>query len=412
MFAMLVCPNLHAQKLQVRVDSLSVSINRSNAKIENINESMDKLSKQVESLAYMVENLSYTVEAQKDIIGQEQSAIENSMGAVNILLAVFSLIITIGGIYLGWFINRKEKNVQALLNQVKTKKEEVEKLEKSTLKTKEEVEKLEESTLKTREEVKKLEESTSKTKDEVEKLEEKTSKTKDDIVELNNNINSGIEGLYEKLRREETITYLKRLVYEPNDIGNILPLLLSRELIDSDFKYALAAYRNLENKNDNGLKVEGLLVQRLSNKGQYLLLFYQHFCGQALCHELVAADIVAFFPYLLQCAFKNDVINSTISMVNCFNREDTTVDKVETVYLYLKSLHESKYTNLKEAYSVIVSKYRNGDELKDIWIHLEENHVYIKLFNELICEAYQEDETFVARVKAQKEDSVEENKNE
>lgn len=354
--------SLHAQTLRVRVDSLSASINRSDVKIESVEKSIDGLTRQVE-------NLSYLVETQKEIINQEQSAIENSMGAVNIFLAVFALILTIGGIFLGWFINRKEKKVQALLMQVETKKEEVE------------------------------------------KLEEKTSKTKDDIVELNNNINGDIEGLYAKLRREETITYLKRLVYEPNDIGNILPLLLSRELIDSDFKYALAAYRNLENKNDNGLKVEGLLVQRLSNKGQYLLLFYQHFCGQALCHELVAADIVAFFPYLLQCAFKNDVINSTISMVNCFNREDTAVDKVETVYLYLKSLHESKYTNLKEAYSVIVSKYRNDVELKDIWRHLEENHVYIKLFNDLICVAYQEDETFVARVKAQKEEGVEEDKN-
>lgn len=364
-----VYSSLHAQALRVRVDSLSVSIGRSDAKIENLNIDMEDIEESVDGLAKQVENLSYLVETQKEIISQEQSAIENSMGAVNIVLAVFALILTIGGIFLGWFINRKEKKVQALLMQVETKKEEVE------------------------------------------KLEEKTSKTKDDIVELNNNINGDIEGLYAKLRREETITYLKRLVYEPNDIGNILPLLLSRELIDSDFKYALAAYRNLENKNDNGLKVEGLLVQRLSNKGQYLLLFYQHFCGQALCHELVAADIVAFFPYLLQCAFKNDVINSTISMVNCFNREDTAVDKVETVYLYLKSLHESKYTNLKEAYSVIVSKYRNDDELKDIWRHLEENHVYIKLFNDLICVAYQEDETFVARVKAQKEESVEGDKN-
>lgn len=364
-----VYSSLHAQALRVRVDSLSVSIGRTDAKIENLNIDMEDIEESVDGLAKQVENLSYLVETQKEIISQEQSAIENSMGAVNIFLAVFALILTIGGIFLGWFINRKEKKVQALLMQVETKKEEVE------------------------------------------KLEEKTSKTKDDIVELNNNINGDIEGLYAKLRREETITYLKRLVYEPNDIGNILPLLLSRELIDSDFKYALAAYRNLENKNDNGLKVEGLLVQRLSNKGQYLLLFYQHFCGQALCHELVAADIVAFFPYLLQCAFKNDVINSTISMVNCFNREDTAVDKVETVYLYLKSLHESKYTNLKEAYSVIVSKYRNDDELKDIWRHLEENHVYIKLFNDLICVAYQEDETFVARVKAQKEEGVEEDKN-
>lgn len=362
--------SLHAQTLRVKVDSLSVSIGRSDAKIENLNIDIEDIEESVDGLAKQVENLSYLVETQKEIISQEQSAIENSMGAVNTLLAVFSLIITIGGIFLGWFINRKEKNVQSLLEQVETKKEEVE------------------------------------------KLEEKTSNTRKEVMELSDNINKDIEGLYAKLRREETITHLKRLVYEPNDIGNMIPLLLSRELIESDFKYLLTAYRNLENKDDNGIVSDGLFAQRLSRKGQYLLLFYQHFCGQALCHKLVATEIVSFFPYLLECAFKNDVVSSTTSMVNYFNRGEVAVNKVETTYLYLKALHESKYSNLKDAYSVIVSKYRNGDELKDIWIHLEENHVYIKLFNELICEAYQEDETFVARVKAQKEDGVEENKNE
>ena len=229
----LACSSLHAQTLRVRVDSLSVSINRSDVKIESVEKSIDGLTRQVE-------NLSYLVEAQKEIISQEQSAIENSMGAVNTLLAVFSLIITVGGIFLGWFINRKEKNIQSLLKQVETKK------------------------------------------GEVEKLEEKTSKTKKEVVELSDNINNDIEGLYAKLRREETITCLKRLVYEPDDISNILPLLLSRELIDSDFKFLLTAYRNLENKSDNGIVFDGLFAQRLSSKGQYLLLFYQHFCGQAL----------------------------------------------------------------------------------------------------------------------------------
>ena len=359
-----VYSSLHAQALRVRVDSLSVSIGRSDAKIENLNIDLKDIEESVDGLAKQVENLSYLVETQKEIISQEQSAIENSMGAVNIFLAVFALILTIGGIYLGWFINRREKNVQYLLKQVETKKEEVE------------------------------------------KLEEKTSNTRKEVMELSDNINKDIEGLYAKLRREETITHLKRLVYEPNDIGNILPLLLSRELIESDFKYLLTAYRNLENKDDNGVVPGGLLYR----KGQYLMLFYQHFCGQALCHELVAAEIVSFFPYLLRCAFKNDVISSTTSMVNYFNRGNVAVNKVETIYLYLKALHESKHSNLEDAYSIIVSKYRSDDELKDIWRHLEENHVYIKLFNKLICEAYQEDETFVARVKAQKEESIEENK--
>lgn len=347
----LACSSLQAQTLRVRVDSLLVSINRSDVKIESVEKSIDGLTRQVE-------NLSYLVEAQKEIISQEQSAIENSMGAVNTLLAVFSLIITVGGIFLGWFINRKEKNIQSLLKQVETKK------------------------------------------GEVEKLEEKTSKTKKEVVELSDNINNDIEGLYAKLRREETITCLKRLVYEPDDISNILPLLLSRELIDSDFKFLLTAYRNLENKSDNGIVFDGLFAQRLSSKGQYLLLFYQHFCGQALCHELVSADIVNFFPHLLRCAFKKDVINSAISMVNCFNREGIVVNKVEIIYLYLKALHASKYSNLEDAYSVIVSKYRNDDELKDIWKHLYDNNIYIATFNKLLCDRYCEDILFVEEIKA------------
>ena len=231
-----VYSSLHAQALRVRVDSLSVSIGRSDAKIENLNIDMEDIEESVDGLAKQVENLSYLVETQKEIISQEQSTIENSMGAVNIFLAVFALILTIGGIYLGWFINSREKNVQSLLKQVETKKEEVE------------------------------------------KLEEKTSNTRKEVMELSDNINKDIEGLYAKLRREETITHLKRLVYEPNDIGNILPLLLSRELIESDFKYLLTAYRNLENKDDKGIVPDGLFARRLSSKGQYLLLFYQHLC--------------------------------------------------------------------------------------------------------------------------------------
>lgn len=299
------------------------------------------------------------VEAQKEIISQEQSAIENSMGAVNILLTAFSILIALGGITLGWFINRKEKNVQSLLEQVEKKKKEVE------------------------------------------RLEEKTANTKKEIVELNDSINNDIEGLYAKLRREETTTLLKRLVYEPKDVVNLGALLVSRDLDTSDFKYLLAAYRKLEKDGDNGFKVEGG-VQRLSSKGQYLLLFFQHFCGQALCHELVSSDLSDFFPSAIACAFKNDVINSTTSLANCFNNNEVSINKVEITCKYLKALCESEHSNLQEAYSILVSKYHN-DELKKIWEHLNDYNVYIKQFNELICEKCQDDEGFVVRVKAQKE---------
>lgn len=355
MFAMLVCPNLHAQKLQVRVDSLSASINWSNIKIENLNVKMENIEGSIEGLTKQVENLSYLVEAQKEVISQEQSAIENSMGAVNTLLAVFSLIITLGGIFLGWFINRKEKNVQALLMQVESKKKEVE------------------------------------------KLEEKTAKTKGEIEELNDSINNDIEGLYAKLRREETITHLKRLVYEPNDIGNILPLLFSRELMDSDFKYLLTAYRNLENKNDNGIKVEGLFVQRLSSKGQYLLLFFQHFCGQSILHELVKDDIISFFRPAMECAFLNDIKNSTESLIGCLNKSDTD-NKSDIIFQYISALNKSKYKTHNKLYEMIVSKCKDDFVIQSVWVKLVEANIFIPTVGELLCKRFGDDEGYVKGV--------------
>ena len=144
----LTCSSLHAQTLRVKVDSLSSSINRSDTKIENVEKSIDGLTRQVE-------NLSYLVETQKEIIGQEQSAIENSLNGTTLRIDIFAIVLAVAGIILGVYISRKEKSMKELLAQV-------------------------------------------------EKLEERTSKSKDEIVELNDNINSDIEGLYDRLKKEET----------------------------------------------------------------------------------------------------------------------------------------------------------------------------------------------------------------
>ena len=353
MFAMLVCHNLHAQKLQVRVDSLSVSINRSNAKIENLNIDMEDIEESVDGLAKQVENLSYLVETQKEIISQEQSAIENSMGAVNIVLAVFALILTIGGIYLGWFINRKEKKVQALLMQVETKKEEVE------------------------------------------KLEEKTSKIKDDIVELNNNINGDIEGLYERLKKEETVSLFRRLVEVPWDISNVGTLLLARKIDISNFKYLVLAYRNLKDSGTDG-QIGGIMY---SYKDLYLVQFFQHFCGPAISHSLIKDDLIEFFPAGFSCAYQSDIEYSTNSLIMSLNRDKSIGNKPEILYTYIKALNESKHNTTSIPYEIIVSKYDNDDDLIQIWEQLISNSIIIKQFGELLCDRFSTNNAFVSSVK-------------
>lgn len=342
----LACSSLHAQTLRVRVDSLSVSINRSDVKIESVEKSIDGLTRQVE-------NLSYLVEAQKEIISQEQSAIENSMGAVNTLLAVFSLIITVGGIFLGWFINRKEKKVQALLMQVETKKEEVE------------------------------------------KLEEKTSKTKDDIVELNNNINGDIEGLYERLKKEETVSLFRRLVEVPWDISNVGTLLLARKIDISNFKYLVLAYRNLKDSGTDG-QTGGIMY---SYKDMYLVQFFQHFCGQAISHSLIKDDLIEFFPAGFSCAYQSDIEYSTNSLIMSLNRDKSIGNKPEILYTYIKALNESKHNTTSIPYEIIVSKYDNDDDLIQIWEQLTSNSIIIKQFGELLCDRFSTNNAFVSSVK-------------
>lgn len=348
-----VYSSLHAQALRVRVDSLSVSIGRSDAKIENLNIDMEDIEESVDGLAKQVENLSYLVETQKEIISQEQSAIENSMGAVNIVLAVFALILTIGGIYLGWFINRKEKKVQALLMQVETKKEEVE------------------------------------------KLEEKTSKTKDDIVELNNNINGDIEGLYERLKKEETVSLFRRLVEVPWDISNVGTLLLARKIDISNFKYLVLAYRNLKDSGTDG-QIGGIMY---SYKDLYLVQFFQHFCGPAISHSLIKDDLIEFFPAGFSCAYQSDIEYSTNSLIMSLNRDKSIGNKPEILYTYIKALNESKHNTTSIPYEIIVSKYDNDDDLIQIWEQLISNSIIIKQFGELLCDRFSTNNAFVSSVK-------------
>ena len=339
MLILVACSSLEAQKLQVRVDSLSVSIKSSNVKIENIEESIN-------GLAGQVDNLSYLVETQKEIISQEQSAIENSLGAVNVFLAVFALIMTIGGIFLGWFINRKERNVQSLLEQVEAKKKEVE------------------------------------------KLEEKTSNIKEEVMELSDNINNGIEELYAKLRREETCTLLKRLVYEPEDITNILPLLLSRDLEEKDFKYVLLAYKKLEGKITYKSNAS---INALSPQVNYLVLFFQHFCGQAISHELVRKELIAFFPSALQCAFKRDVKNSTESLINCLNMNKQLDDKFEILYQFINALRKSKHKDYDIPYNIIVSKLKDKEVLNIVWKKFTDEGLIIGILGRLLYNKYRDD---------------------
>lgn len=98
---------------------------------------------------------------------------------------------------------------------------------------------------------------------------EKLKKETEDYIENN------AKGFYDKLKRAETNNYLDRLVEIPEDITNLAPALLSRDLASDDFKKLKAAFRKLTLKNTR-------TSSHLQSIPLYIIVFIQHFFRQFL----------------------------------------------------------------------------------------------------------------------------------
>lgn len=196
-----------------------------------------------------------------------------------------------------------------------------------------------------------------KKREQIEKIKDYVDEKRKDVLEIDNKITSDIDGLYEKLRKSETKVLLKRLADVPEDINNLFFLLASRKLYKEDFGRFLVAYRNLKNK--NGYKNEVYFLN-------YLTLFFQHFCGEAVAQEIVRDDLIDHFQIVLNSAFKREVEESTKSLILCLNKNQGTSSNEEVLKKYLSALIQSEHKDYTEPYRIILDNYSNKEELKEI----------------------------------------------
>lgn len=330
--------NINAAKINQKIEQLYEIIDSSNVIICNNTKTINEHTKNIEFIYNLFEK-------QGELIEKEQSVIEKSLNATSLRLDIFAIIIAIISIFLSVYINRKEKIMQGLLADVK-------------------------------------------------EIEQKISKTKAEILNLNEMINNDIEGIYERLKREETITYLKRLVYEPNDIFNLIKMLVSRELNINDFKYLLLAYKKFK---ENSVNEDELI--RTQSQSLYLIVFYQHFCGQSITHDLVREDLICAFSSMMDSAFKKDVCNATHSLINCLNKDASHLDRTDILYKYIVSLFNSKFRTYEEPYKIVVTTYKYDSELKIVWSRLVENKYISDILANLLCERLHDEEVFVKTIK-------------
>ena len=372
---LLVGGAVSAQTLQSRVNEVVETVNKNEAEIKEVESKIDKLSDRFD-------NLEYAVEKQKDLIAQEQTAIDNSLSAANQALSTFSyilgaigLIITVLGFGLGFYISRKHKKVKSLLYEVEEKKTAVESLNK------------------------------------------KISETSREMRNLNNGIKKDMEGLYRRLKREETKDLLNRLVKIPFDILNLIHILISRTLLLEDFDTLLTAYISLKQEYGDEPAVEEVVSQfgnrqqiELSCKGKYLSLFYQNFCGESMLNDSIREDVIEFLPYALMYAFKSDIISSLTSLINVLNENNIQGRNEDILTKYIVALNASGHQTYTEPYQLIVDNCNDTINLQSVWNKLIGQNVIIGPFGNLLSTKYSSDTEFVKTVKTQIEESKQEKK--
>ncbi len=128
---------------------------------------------------------------------------------------------------------------------------------------------------------------------------EKIKKMKDTVESTKKYIDEHNKELYKKIKRDETIGLLDRLKEVPEDISNICPLLLSRELLEQDYQYIKESYLKIKDVRYNGVA-----------KNEYVILFIQHFPYQSLKDADLKTEIIAYIDvFLLNHMFDRDIKN-------------------------------------------------------------------------------------------------------
>ena len=355
---LLVGGTVSAQTLQSRVNKVVETVNKNEAKIKEVESKIDKLSDRFD-------NLEYAVEKQKDIIAQEQTAIDNSLSAANHNISIFSyivaaigIIIAIGSFAFGAYFSKK---IEQILERVDKKR------------------------------------------DQIDKLKREITTIKDEAKALNDEIKDNVDSLFNRLRRNDTISILERLVDVPEDIGNLSDILLARKLHPSDFDLLLKAYTKLMSENKES--AEEVSIFGISQKGQYLLLFFQNFCGKSIQSSLLKDDVISYFFTALQCAFKIDVKNSLSSLLETLNNFDINGENESILAKYLVALNKSKHKTYTEPYQLIVDNCNDTINLQSVWNKLVEQNVIIEPFGNLLSTKYSSDTEFVKTIKTQIEKS-------
>ena len=280
----------------------------------------------IDTLNYL-QNLDENIDAVRRIVDVSNSMIANEISAVNTMLVAFTIVFGIVGVFLGFYISWLQRKVTKMSDNIEKKEQTIMSLAKA-------------------------------------------------VEETDNMIQSDISGLYAKLRKEETMALLYRLEEEPEDISNLVKLLLARSLDIEGFPILKRAFIQSMTIDDEANKDD---YSTPSMREQYILLFFQHFLYQSILDDELRPEVVMEFEGNVKCAFKSDIIRSTKDLCKALSNHSVAFDKISLLKSYLMALNQSKYSDLKELRTIFQDNLDKGILVEAI-DRCTSDKVYISLF--------------------------------
>lgn len=285
------------------------------------------LEKENDSFHQLIDNTTASV-------SNSISASDRTINSWGYCFGIFSILLSIFGIFIGVYVTSISKKVENMLETVNNKETEIKNIHKIV----------------------------------------KTSKN--EVSRINKQINNNLAILYDKLRKEESKALINRLIEEPLDIGNLDTLLLSRKLDDD-------LYNDLKRAYSNGLKDESFDNPRINDYSyneSYLLLFFQHFPYQAILDDDLWKQLMEKFSICSDCAFKSDILYTTSEICKALNEEQTPFNKEELLVKYLEAINSSRHNKYTEIANIFNNQLRDTKLLKSAIENCKKNNVYLYIF--------------------------------
>lgn len=314
--------------------------------ITNTEYQLNNVSCEVDTLQYRLFAIQDKTDMLSAIIETSNESISNQLSAATFWLEAIAIIIAIGGGILGYYVTRKKRQIEAIAQTIDEKKQIVDKVAKAT-------------------------------------------------EELDKKIHSDMTSLYDDLRKEETNALLDRLIFEPGDITNLIKQLFARDLDDEFYIKLKEAYLKLlstvddeeKSKKDTDktvIKPRNILYNNLGYKetaeGDYVLLFFQHFCYLSIKDADICPSLVVGFGVSCNLAFKRDIIKSTIDLCKALSESDSVFNKEDVLTAYLKALNNSKHRNLNELRNIMEQNITPQALLHNAIERCTKDKVYLELF--------------------------------